>query len=227
MRMEKMFSAVDSTGGGKIEENKIENPKIKEGVDFVFEQNPELSAIGTKEQYSKYLETIFPDSKFRDIVYHGTNAKEKFDNFDLSKKRTGTRNLGPGVYFTTNVSTQHKYANFGEGHTVSSVINTKDPFITSTHYNDAFGAYLSLDNESFTKYVNNDSILDYEELDNDKLAPLNKYLIKYTGELVNKLPTRQEYFNPKIHQILIPSTEQIHILGSSDDLKKFGEFVEG
>ena len=41
-----------------IPENKIEKPRIKEGVDFVFEQNPELLSIGTPEQYSKYLDTI-------------------------------------------------------------------------------------------------------------------------------------------------------------------------
>ncbi len=35
--------------------------QVKEGVDFVFEQNPELANIGNEEQYSQYLDTIFPD----------------------------------------------------------------------------------------------------------------------------------------------------------------------
>jgi len=51
----------------------------KPGVDFVFEQNPELADIGTKEQYSLYLETIFPESKIKDIVYHG--SPKKFPKF--------------------------------------------------------------------------------------------------------------------------------------------------
>lgn len=38
----------------------IQQP-VKEGVDFVFEQNTELASIGSTEQYSAYLETIFPD----------------------------------------------------------------------------------------------------------------------------------------------------------------------
>jgi hypothetical protein len=60
-------------------ENKIEKSQIKKGVDFVFEQNPEIAQIGTKEQYSEYLDTIFPDSKVRDIVYHASSNKvEKF-----------------------------------------------------------------------------------------------------------------------------------------------------
>ncbi len=59
-------------------ENNLEKP-IKEGVDFVFEQHPELASIGTKEQYSKYLDTIFPDSKVRNIVYH--TSANKFQEF--------------------------------------------------------------------------------------------------------------------------------------------------
>ena len=45
---------------------------IKEGVDFVFEQNPELANIGTQEQYSEYLDTVFPDSMVKQIMYHGS-----------------------------------------------------------------------------------------------------------------------------------------------------------
>lgn len=56
-------------------ENKIEKPKIKEGVDFAFEHNSELTQIGTKEQYSEYLDTIFPDSAVKDIVYHASPNK--------------------------------------------------------------------------------------------------------------------------------------------------------
>lgn len=41
--------------------------KVKEGVDFVFEQNPELVSIGTQEQYSQYFDTIFPESKVKEI----------------------------------------------------------------------------------------------------------------------------------------------------------------
>ncbi len=48
---------------------------IKPGVQELFKQNSELSKIGTPQQYSKYLDTIFPDSKVKDIVYHGTDAK--------------------------------------------------------------------------------------------------------------------------------------------------------
>ena len=57
----------------KVEKKELH---IKEGVGFVFEQNLELIKIGSEEQYSEYIDTIFPDSKVRDIVYHGGDVKE-------------------------------------------------------------------------------------------------------------------------------------------------------
>lgn len=59
--------------------------KIKPGVAELFESNPELASIGTPEQYSQYLDTIFPDSQVSDIVYHGTMEhllpKDKFKGY--------------------------------------------------------------------------------------------------------------------------------------------------
>lgn len=62
--------------------------EYKEGVDFVFEQNPKLAKLGTKEDYSKYIKTIFPESKVKDIVYHGSD--ERFYNFNKQKLGTST-----------------------------------------------------------------------------------------------------------------------------------------
>jgi hypothetical protein len=36
-------------------------------IEEIFNENPELSKIGTVEQYSQYLDTIFPDSKVKEI----------------------------------------------------------------------------------------------------------------------------------------------------------------
>jgi len=44
---------------------------IKPGVEELFNENPELANIGTKEQYSQYLDTIFPNSQVKNIVYRG------------------------------------------------------------------------------------------------------------------------------------------------------------
>lgn len=41
--------------------------------------NANLSSIGTIEEYNEYLNTVFPNTKVRDILFHG--SKEKFDTF--------------------------------------------------------------------------------------------------------------------------------------------------
>ena len=51
-----------------------EETPVKEGVDSLFYSNKELEKIGSQKEYSEYISTIFPDSKVKDIVYHGTNA---------------------------------------------------------------------------------------------------------------------------------------------------------
>lgn len=50
---------------------------VKSGVKELFNENPELANVGTQEQYSQYLDTIFPDSKVKDIVYHSTRRVYK------------------------------------------------------------------------------------------------------------------------------------------------------
>lgn len=48
---------------------------VKDGVDYLFKEYPELANIGTKKEYSMYLDSIFPNSKIKDIVYHSSPSK--------------------------------------------------------------------------------------------------------------------------------------------------------
>jgi hypothetical protein len=98
------------------EPGRAEEPNIKPGVKELFNSNPELSSIGTPEQYSQYLDTIFPDSEVKNIVYHTTN--DKFDKFKVGN----VGYLGKGIYFFWN--------NIGKDvYNISAVINTINPEI--------------------------------------------------------------------------------------------------
>ena len=73
----------------KINENmqKALTTSIKEDIDEVFRQNPELAQVGnTPEEsmqlYSQYVDTIFPNSKFKDIVFHGNRSEDAFEEFE-------------------------------------------------------------------------------------------------------------------------------------------------
>lgn len=92
-----------------LEENKIEKLQTKEGVDFVFEQYPGLAEIGTKEQYSEYLNNVFPESKVKDILYHGT--KNNFDEFskEFLGQNTGSPSAFNGFFFASSIETSLSY----------------------------------------------------------------------------------------------------------------------
>ena len=56
-----------------------------------------------QQLYSQYLDTIFPESKVKDIVYHGTAN-------DIQEFTDSTFNYGKGIYFTKdfNYATQYR-----------------------------------------------------------------------------------------------------------------------
>ena len=105
-------------------------------IQEIFNQNPELSKIGTVEQYASYLDTIFPNSKVKDIVYHGTRFI--FDKFDKSKIGMSTLG-GKAFYFTKDFKSAGRYAwndmyedGTSQGHFIMGVIlNMKNPSYNS------------------------------------------------------------------------------------------------
>lgn len=74
-------------------------------VKYIFEHNPELSQIGTKTQYFKYLKNKLKDSVEKNILYHATGTKRDKDNiikngFDFSKIKNKLRGDGLSVATT-------------------------------------------------------------------------------------------------------------------------------
>jgi hypothetical protein len=82
--------------------------EVKEGVQEIFESNPELATIGTPEQYSQYLDTIFPDSKVKDILYHGTASPNTIEKLQPQNDR---------IYFSDNL-TAARYASWDQDNRV-------------------------------------------------------------------------------------------------------------
>ena len=61
-----------------------------------------------QQLYSQYLNTIFPDSKVKDIVYHGTD--KKFDKFDLAFEGSNEKGgKGKGFNFTRDITDTDMY----------------------------------------------------------------------------------------------------------------------
>ena len=90
-----------------------------------------------QQLYSQYLDTIFPDSKVKDIVYHGTPTKFKDEVFDASTQGKEMGQHKQGFFFTNSKENAFEYADFNNERTredhdpfiYSAVLNAKNPLI--------------------------------------------------------------------------------------------------
>jgi len=199
----------------EAEESVSEKSTIKPGVQELFDSNPELASIGTVQQYSQYLDTIFPDSKVKDIVYHG--SKYKFEKFDKSKLGSNTNpnkefpqfnDSYLGFHFTSNPEYYRARFEFGSKYEKNlneyiAILNIKNPkdIADKNEFSQNDISYIKSEDVK-----NNDSII-YDYLDKVDFSK---------GEKTNIYTNNYVVFEP----------EQIHILGNKKDLEGFKEFVK-
>lgn len=80
-----------------------------------------------QQLYSQYLDTIFPESKVKDIVYHGITSrlKEKFDKFSKEFIKSGQGRYGEdGFFFSENKEEVNK--NYNRSGLITAIINLRN-----------------------------------------------------------------------------------------------------
>ena len=199
-----------------------------------------------QQLYSQYLDTIFPDSKVKDIVYHGTKGK-KFDEVDFSKNIFG----GSVFYVSTDKREAKGYAK-KEGSIVSLLINAKnvqfqrDAFFGNRPQSKAeIQAEIdAIKNSKFalefigevveievfptlaeaTEFSERNSGWEplTESVKQNKLKELNNALV--TTEEFDTVLTNNDAGERTIY--IVNQAEQIHILGNKQDIEGFKKFVE-
>lgn len=109
----------------RVWESLVKNNYADKTTDgYTFNNNFKQQA---QQQYSQYLDTIFPDSKVKDIVYHITYADENnklpFDKFDIKLSSTD------GIYF---LADKNDRSGIGDvrGRPFPFIINITNPDIT-------------------------------------------------------------------------------------------------
>jgi hypothetical protein len=206
------FGPPPTTGMTIVEEvplfGDVLKENIKPGVSEVFESTPELANIGTPEQYSQYLDTIFPDSKVKDIVYHGANEPIEGERFIIRKGATGG-----GIWF----SGSRRYAQIQMDRAQPSesligrklrgaptmyrvILNIKNP---KNFYNSS-GALLVQTPREFEKQ--------YDRTVND-------------AALFHHPNSKKPATADSADQVVVFDPEQIHILGDRQDIEGFKKFV--
>ena len=106
-----------------------------------------------QQLYSQYLDTIFPNSKVKDIVYHGSRGNERFETF----KFTGINKLSANVKAEDN----------------TGIFFTDDPYIAAGYGDGTFaGNYKVLLNIKNPVYPNTETVTS---------GSVSKYIGKYDG----------------------------------------------
>lgn len=193
----------------------------------VFNENPELSKIGTVEQYNSYLDTIFPDSKVKDIVYHGSDIK--IEQFEIRKE--------PLIHFGT------KKAALQRGNVLNQVIlNIKD----LQSIKDGMW-FLGTDEGGLLKELFDRGVLTLEQINIVNTARNEAISNSYYEDFRAKRGEGEKAGALKLQEILhdknigfkyvnfsedngsisyaVPKPEEIHILGSKQDIEGFKEFI--
>ena len=181
----------------------------KEGLDFAYYSNPELATIGSKEQYSEYLKTIFPNSKTPNIYYHG--GKRGIETFKAPKDYDFQKNKGVnsgtkdyGIYFTGDKSIAKYYS---KGYSKSNrqiypvLLNTQESYKTNKFL------ALNLRRLLGSTVLNPQSITEKDF--NTTLK--GKDSVIWHGEK---------------GEIIVFNPSQIHILGSKSDVEGFRNYVK-
>ncbi len=153
--------------------------KIEQVVDGV-EQITSQQKQQALQLYSQYLDSVFPDSKVKDIVYHG--ADEKISFFDFTKKKN--KNEKGLFFFGKKRSAQlWRDASFEEDNTskgdlIQAIINLKNPRIEDFENKSAWDMqhYVSADNSKLTEKGKSLMNSTFNKVDNNKAVIYANYL---------------------------------------------------
>ena len=192
----------------------------KEQIADLFEANPKLAKVGTVEQYSAYLNTVFPNSTYKEILYHGTNAKfEEFLSSKSGSRKEGAGSTGSdvgafgrGTYLTPNKKYSEVYGKIP----LATIINLKSPkLIVDNEANDVLYQDKSI-KEQWGK--DKDGVI-FEAKDWQSIVDSGEHA---SMEDFNRIGLG---FTPEIVEIAVSNANQIHVLGSKKDVAGFKDFV--
>lgn len=188
---------------------KKSNVKISKELQLTPQQKQQAQQL-----YSQYLDTVFPDSKVKEIVYHGTDAE--FEKFDTAKGKWSN-----AIFFS------FKKRDYKRKKEIPVIVNVFNKFNIDTYIDKKYGVntvktiieerYTGEDSnpnateEYYNLYAERNPDTDYEQfIKSETIKEYQKYGFDYL--------TPQGY-------LAVFEPEQIHILGSKQDIEGFKKFV--
>ena len=181
-----------------------------------------ISHDGDEEMYSEYLNTIFPNSVFREIVWHNSEAKFKNEGFKPMKPNFDTLNSIEGVYnFTTNERFAERYGNYSYPVT----LDIQNPYEDSTS-----GEYV----DDMDRPLSEALMIMGKQTDEGLFSPKHNPEHKDKDAVINTISgesyqekhpvSGREFGIPSQKIVTVFRNSQIHILGSDADVEGFRKY---
>ncbi len=154
--------------------------KTSDGYSFTQSQISPQQKQQAQQLYSQYLDTIFPDSKVKDIVYHG--ADEKIEDFTLDKKKNKEEK---GLFFFGKRKSAQLWrdASFEEDNTkqgdlITAILALKNPRVENFENKSAWDMknYLISNPSKLTKEGKSLLNTTFNKVDNNKAVIYANYL---------------------------------------------------
>lgn len=118
------YNALETNDEQLIEDYLFNTPfttevrELEEDSEAFFRRNPELSSLGSPQQYSEYLNSVFPNSKIKSIMYHGTFLKDLIkDGFK-----------GYITYFSSAKKYSDKFSFGKDENIIRAIVNIQNPY---------------------------------------------------------------------------------------------------
>ena len=182
-----------SNANGKAVEQSLKEQSIAESNNTqqdnsVLENKKAEIERRRQEELTKIIQSIFPNTKLNEIVYHGTRTQDKFDAFDETKiGELDSGYFGRGFYFSPDKSYAEGYSKQYNGYTIAAILNLQNPLETDAN---KANTNISLKN--------------------------NDGAIVRVGENLNPELNTTEYDANEIGEVVVKNSNQIHILSEKE-----------
>jgi hypothetical protein len=215
---------VEGYNEAKLKNNNIELLKIINALlgDQITPQQKQQA----QQQYSQYLDSIFPESKVQDIVYHdGGQGKIKEEGF--RKDMIGIADggvLGDGFYFYVD---RNKRYDSWRSDTESVLLNitnlsTRKDIIDQSSY---VGQKPTIGSSLYEMALSELSGIPHDSKRQNPSGLHGKYIGNYSEQLAKIGIDGLTGPRGGNTEIVVFEPEQIHILGSQKDIEGFKQFV--
>lgn len=196
------------------------SPDTRTAVESLFDKMPALKDVGTTSQYENYLQSIFPGSRHKNIVYRAN-----------SKGIATSGNKVGGLWFADSEEAVTNFAKeFGreEAPVAMAVVNMSNPKVYGSFWDD----FVAEEGAVIERLLEHNDIVTVEKIAKGSTSMKNVLSAMLAAEGHDSFFIGDDTWNDGEYrsdgeQFVVFKDTQVHELGTEKDIEGFNAFVNG